>query len=170
MVRVIVDCDKRIILFPAPVFLPGNAVAEQAAVRGLRKSIVQIHKRLIVPFHTVDHAGRIDRRGDLPILDDIGDLVGNDLPAAPAVERNGIRIQKRKRFVLAAHMRKAAIHQLLHDALAGILRIGAHTRHKADRINLAIDVHLQRIDCELRRKRLSIEAADHVRAVKDREL
>ena len=62
------------------------------------------------------------------------------------------------------------MHQPLHDAAAGILRIRAHSGNKADGIHHAVDVHLQRIDRDLRYQIVSVEAAQHVRTLQHREL
>ena len=68
------------------------------------------------------------------------------------------------------HMLEALMHQPLHDAAAGVFRIGADAGDKADGIDCAVDVHLQRIDRDLRYQIVSVEAAQHVRTLQHREL
>ena len=56
-------------------------------------------------------------------------------------------------------------HQPLHDAPAGVFRIGAHAGDKADGIHRTVNIGLQGIDRHLGDQGFSVEAAQHVRAL-----
>ena len=67
------------------------------------------------------------------------------------------------------HLGQALDHQLFHDALAGVFRVGADAGNKADMVHRIVDVHLQRVDCELGNEGVPIEAAQHIGAFQHRE-
>ena len=103
----------------------------------------------VVPGDAADVAGRFDLGGDLPVLDVERDLVGDDLPPQMMVQRDGIRVEQREGFALLVHLGQALDHQLFHDALPGVLRVGADAGDKADMVHRIVDVHLQRVDRKL---------------------
>ena len=58
-------------------------------------------------------------------------------------------IEKRKGTVVFPHARETPDHQLFHDALAGVFRVGADAGDKTDGIADTVDIHVQRINREL---------------------
>ena len=66
---VVVDRNIGIVLVPAPVFLPGQTVAEKTAMGDGRKVGVQLMELGVIPADTPDIAGGLDLGGDLPVLD-----------------------------------------------------------------------------------------------------
>ena len=167
---VVVDRNIGIVLVPAPVFLPGQTVAEQTAMGDGRKVGVQLMELGIIPADTPDIAGGFDLGGDLPVLDVERDLVGNDLPAQMMVQRNAVRVEQGEGFALLVHLGQALDHQVLHNALPGVLRIGADTGDKAHMVDRIVDVHFQRIDGKLGHQRVSIKAAQNIGTFQHREL
>ena len=167
---VVIDGHIGVVLVPAPVFLPREAVAEQAPMGDGRKVGVQLMELGVVPGDAADVAGRFDLGGDLPVLDVERDLVGDDLPPQMMVQRDGIRVEQREGFALLVHLGQALDHQLFHDALPGVLRVGADAGDKADMVHRIVDVHLQRVDRKLRDEVFAIEAAQHIGALQHREL
>ena len=166
----IVHRHPGVVLVPAPVFLPGEIVAVKAAVGLLRELRVELHEFLVVPLHAADIARLLYPARYLRILDDVGHLVGDYLPAQPPVQRNGIGIQQRERAVVLTHARQALYHQALHNAVPGVLRIGADAGHESHRVFRTVNVHLQRIHRELRHQVVPVKAAQHVRPLQHREL
>lgn len=81
---------------------------------------------------------------------------------------------KGKRLVAIAHPRKTLSHKLLHDTMACVLRIRAHTCDKAYLVALTIYIHIKRIYRKLSHKLLfvvyDIEAAKHISSLKHRKL
>ena len=77
---IIIDGDIGVILVPAPVLLPGQCVAEQAPVGDGGKMGVQLVELGVVPGDAPHITGGRHLGGDLPVLDVVGDLVGDDLP------------------------------------------------------------------------------------------
>ena len=167
---VVVDRNIGIVLVPAPVFLPGQTVAEQTAVGDGRKVGVQLMELGIIPADAPDIAGSLDLGGDLPVLDVERDLVGNDLPAQMMVQRNAVRVKQGEGFALFVHLGQALDHQVLHNALPGVLRVGADTGDKAHMVDRIVDVHFQRIDGKLGHQRVSIKAAQYIGTFQHREL
>ena len=167
---VVIDGHIGVVLIPAPVFLPREAVAEQAPMGDGRKVGVQLMELGVVPGDAADVAGRFDLGGDLPVLDVERDLVGDDLPPQMMVQRDGIRVEQREGFSLLVHLSQALDHQLFHDALPGVFRVSADTGDKADMVHRIVDVHLQRVDRKLRDEVFAIEAAQHIGALQHREL
>ena len=85
----------------------------------------------------------------LRVLDGVRHLIGNDFPSEIPVERNRVGIEKRKGTVVFPHARETPDHQLFHDALAGVFRVGADAGDKTDGIADTVDIHVQRINREL---------------------
>ena len=86
------------------------------------------------------------------------------------VQRDGIGIQQGKALALLVHLGQPLDHQPLHDAVAGVLRVGAYAGDEAHMVHGVVDVHLQRVDCELGHQTVPIEAAQHVGTFQHREL
>ena len=80
------------------------------------------------------------------------------------VQRDGVGVEQGKALALLVHLGQALDHEPLHDAVAGVLRVGAHTGHKAHMVNGVIDVHLQRVDRELGDKVFAVKAAQYIGA------
>ena len=156
---IIIDGDIGVIL------VPGQCVAEQAPVGDGGKMGVQLVELGVVPGDAPHITGGRHLGGDLPVLDVVGDLVGDDLPPQVVVQRDGVGVEQGKALALLVHLGQALDHEPLHDAVAGVLRVGTHTGHKAHMVNGVVDVHLQRVDRELRDKVFSVKAAQHVRAL-----
>ncbi len=91
-------------------------------------------------------------------------------PPQMMVQRDGIRVEQREGFSLLVHLGQTLDHQLFHDALPGVLRVGADAGDKADMVHRIVDVHLQRVDRKLRDEVFAIEAAQHIGALQHREL
>ena len=89
---VVIDGNHCVILIPTPVFFPGKAVAEQAAVRHIGKACVQILEVGVLIVNAADVAGRSRLGRKLSRLHRVGNLVGDDLPAESAVQWNRVRI------------------------------------------------------------------------------
>ena len=167
---IIVDGHVGVVLVPAPVLLPREGIAEQAPVGDGSKVGVQLVELGVVPGHAAHIAGRGDLGGDLPVLDVVGDLVGDDLPAQMMVQRDGVGVQQGKALALLVHLGQTLDHQPFHDAVAGVLRVGAHAGDKAHMVHGIVDVHLQRVDRELGDKAFAVKAAQHIGAFQHREL
>ena len=58
IVHVVVNGDERVVLVPAPVFLPGEAVSEQTAVGRAGEARVQIHEIAVFPIDAANIARR----------------------------------------------------------------------------------------------------------------
>ena len=65
------------------------------------------------------------------------------------IQRDRIWVEQREGLALFVHLRQPLDHQVLHNAVAGVLRVGADAGHKAHMVDGIVDVHLQRVDCEL---------------------
>ena len=167
---IIIDGHIGVVLIPAPVFLPCQRVAEQTAVGDGCKVGVQLVELGVVPVHPPHIAGGRNFGGDLPVLDVVGDFVGDDLPTQVVVQRDGVGVMQGEALALLVHLGQALDHQPLHDAVAGVLRVGAHTGDEADVVHRVVDVHLQRVDRELGDKVLAVKAAQHVGALQHGEL
>ena len=86
------------------------------------------------------------------------------------VQRNAVWVEQGEGFALLVHLGQALDHQVLHNALPGVLRVGADTGDKAHMVDRIVDVHFQRIDGKLGHQRVSIKAAQHIGAFQHRKL
>ena len=86
------------------------------------------------------------------------------------VQRNAVRVEQGEGFALLVHLGQTLDHQVLHNALPGVLRVGADTGDKAHMVDRIVDVHFQRIDGKLGHQRVSIKAAQHIGTFQHREL
>ena len=68
------------------------------------------------------------------------------------------------------HVTETLAHELLHDALAAVFRIGTDTGDKAYRVDRTVDIHFQGIDSHLGDKGLVIKTAQNVCALQNGEL
>ena len=167
---VVVHGDHGVVLVPAPVFVPRQRVAEQAPVRLLGKRGVQVHEVEVVVRHAAHitrgpHAARY-----LVVAYLVRDLVGDNLPAAMAIQRDGVGEENGERLVLIAHAHETLAHKPAHDALTGVLRVGGNARDETDLVDGLVNVHLQRVDGKLRDKAVAVVASQDVGALDDREL
>ena len=167
---VIVNCHVRIVLIPAPVFLPRQCIPEQAAVCDGCKMRMQLMKIGIVPVHTPYIPGCFYFRRNLPILDIERNFIGYDLPAQMMIQRYGIWIQEGKRSSLLFHMFQTLIHQFFHNALPGIFRICTNTRNKSNGKYLPVYIHFQWIYGKLGNQGIPIKTSQHIRTLQYREL
>ena len=139
-------------------------------MRLLGKRGVQVHEVEVV----IGYAAHVTRGSHatryLVVAHLVRNLVGNDLPAAVAVQRDGVREENGERLVLLAHAHKALAHKPAHDALASILRVGGNTRDETDLVDGLVNVHLQRVDGKLRDKAVTVVAPQDVGTLDDREL
>ena len=90
----VVDGGDHIIVVPAPVFLPGEIIPDQAAVTlqgEIRMYIVVILRVKTDAFH---HSAYGAGLGKLSIPYREGELVGNNFPAHLPVEGNRIGVEK----------------------------------------------------------------------------
>ena len=169
LVRVVYR-DLRVVLVPAPVFLPGKVVPVETAVGLLREFRVKIHELPVVPLDPAHVTRLLDLARYLRVLYDVGHLVGDYLPAEPPVERYRVGIQQRKRAVVLTHAGEALYHKALHNAVTSVLRVCANAGHESNRVLHVVDVHFQWVNGELRHKVVAVKAAEHVRALEHREL
>ena len=65
------------------------------------------------------------------------------------VQRDGVGVEQGEALAILVHLGQSLDHQPLHDAVAGVLRVGTHAGHKAYVIYRVVDVHFQRVDREL---------------------
>ena len=162
VLHIVVDGHKGVVFIPAPVFLPRQTVAVQTAVGGRRETGMQLHQVLTLPADPAHIAGSHGPGGNLPILDGVGNFVGDNLIAKPPVQRNGIGKQHGEGLALHPHVFQTQAHQPLHDAVTRVFRIGTHAGHKANGIGLAVDIHFQRVHGDLRNQIGPVKAAQHV--------
>lgn len=87
VVIVVVEGDGGVVHIPAPVLLPRQVVAQQAAVSLRGEDVVQPFEVGIVLLHPAHIAADADFARQLVVLDPEGHLVGDDLPAPVPVER-----------------------------------------------------------------------------------
>ena len=106
------------------------------------ENVVKPFQIRMVGFNAADAAAGPDFVRKLIVLDAEGHFVGNDLPAAMAVERYGKRIKNREAFAEFPHLLETVPHQYGHETEAGILRIGCDAGYEADLADPVEDVHL----------------------------
>ena len=135
-----------------------------------RKMGMQYMEIRAFPVHTAYIPRRLYLGRDLPVFDIKGYLVRNDLPAQMMIQRDRIRIEKGKRPSLFLHMGKAFKHQLLHNTLSGVFRIGTDARYKPYLKNLSVNIHFQRIDRKLRDQGIPVKTAQYICSLQYREL
>ena len=89
---IIIKGYDHIIIFPAPVFIPGQLVANECTVVLHGKIGIHVMKILGIQADTFDHTPDGEGLWKLRILDSEGELVGHDLPAHFPIKWNGIWI------------------------------------------------------------------------------
>ena len=166
---VVVDGHVGVVLIPAPVFLPGQVIAEQAPVGDGGKVGMELMEIGVIPRYPADIARGLDFGGDLPVLDVERNFIGDDFPPEVMIQRDGVGVEQRERLALLIHPGQALDHQLFHDALPGVLRVGADTGDEADVVDFIVDVHFQRVDRELGDEGIAVKTAQHIGAFQHRE-
>ena len=78
---IIIKGYDHIIIFPAPVFIPGQLVANECTVVLHGEIGIHVMKILGIQADTFDHAPDGEGLWKLRILDSEGEFVGHDLPA-----------------------------------------------------------------------------------------
>ena len=169
-VDAVVHGDHGVVLVPTPVLVPSQLGAEEAAVRLLGKGGVQVHEVGAVIGHAANIARGAHLARHLVVAHLVGDAVRDDLPAAMAVERDGVGEEDGERLVLLAHALQALAHEPTHDALPRVLGVRADARDESHLVDGLIDVHLERVDRELRDKLVAVVAPQDVGALDDGEL
>ena len=69
VILAVIDGDGGVVLIPFPVFVPGEIVAEEAAVRLLRELRVQVHEIGVLPGDAPHIAGYLDIFRQLHVAD-----------------------------------------------------------------------------------------------------
>src|SRR5574344_1467695 len=104
---------------------------------------VEFHEILIIPVHTADiPLGTLLPVRDLVVLDDVGDLVGYDLPSEPPVEWDGEREQDCHGLASLPHVMEALVKEPGHYSPAGVFGICGHACDATYRSYPTVDVHL----------------------------
>ena len=94
MIFIVIDGSDHIVIFPAPVFIPGQVVPDQCAVMLQGKIRMDVMIVLGIQADTLHHAGHRPGLGKLGVFYCEGELIGDDFPAHFPVKGNGIGIQE----------------------------------------------------------------------------
>ena len=163
LVRVVIHGDEHIVGLPPPVFLPLQFVALERAVAHRGECVVHPVHILAVDVHALDHTADLAVLGQLRILDGVGHLIRNDFPALFAVIRNQVREEHRHALVVFAHVIKRLFHQMRHQPVPHVFRIGRHAGHAAHVVHRAEQIDLHRVDADLRSQLFPVKPAERLR-------
>ena len=162
MFFIIINGDDHVVVFPAPVFIPGQAVADQRAVAldgEIGIYVMKILRVLADPFHHAFHRTGLRQLG---IPDGKGDLVGYDLPAHLPVKGYGIRIEEGDRELLIVHVVDGPAHQGMDQAPARVFRVGGDAGDAAHFHDIVVDVHLHGIDHDHGRQPVLVKPSENI--------
>ena len=158
----VVDGGDHVVVVPAPVFVPGQLVAQHAAVALHGEVFVDVFEVFALQVHALDHAGHLLAAGKLRIPQGERELVRDDLPAHLTVEGEGVGAEEGDELPLLAHVLEAFAHQAVGKAAPRVLRIGRHPRDAAHLQDLALDVDLHGVDHDLGGELVAVEPAQHI--------
>ena len=162
MFFIIIDGDDHVVVFPAPVFVPGQAVADQGAVAldgEIGIYVMKILRVLADPFHHALHRTGLRQ---LSIPDGKGDFVRYDLPAHLPVKGNRVRVEEGDRKFLLMHVVDGPAHQGMDQTTPGIFRVGGDASDASHIHDIVVNVHFHGINHDHGRQPVLVKPSENI--------
>ena len=161
-VLIIIDRSHDVVRIPEPVLVPCQLVPDDRAVRPLCEALISPFQFLILRLYPAHITAYLMIFRQLIVLNLIGNLIRDDLPALSPVIRNRIWIQIADILSALPHVFQCLLQKLVHQSHVRVLRIGTDTGQASHCVLLSENPHLHRIDRTLRNEIVSIKPADDI--------